>query len=74
MDENQNAVIRLSVSAPSPNPVHPENATTIRPAATSHLTEISKGEGIFVAQKILKDASISWKHRRPLPLAISFLI
>jgi len=52
MDENQNAVIRLSASAFSPNPVYPENTTAIRPAAISSLPEIYKGEGRFVAQEI----------------------
>ena len=50
MDENQDAVIRLSVSAPSPNPVHPKIQSSVRPASTSFILEISKA-GIIIPER-----------------------
>ena len=50
MDENQDAVIRLSVSAPSPNPIPPKIQSAVRPAATSFILKISK-VGIIIPEE-----------------------
>ena len=54
MDENQDAVIRLYASEPSPNSISSAIQLAVRPAAISSLPEISKAGGGFVPRKIKK--------------------